>query len=179
VEAFIREGGPKAPAAEPATAAAPAPATRPAAGAYEVVSLSPTRRTIAENMRRSNLEAPQAWTMIEADVTDLVALRNREKGRFQEQEGVDLTLAALFHRAVCETLREYPMLNARWAGDELRRYRDFNVSVAVATETGLVIPVVQCRGPEVTGLAKAIADLVQRAHARKLRLEDIEGGRSR
>src|SRR5690606_35845398 len=154
-------------------AAGPAPAR----DAYEVVTLSPTRRTIAENLKRSNLEAPQAWTMVEADVTDLVALRNREKERFQREEGIDLTLLPYFTMAVCEALREYPMLNARWEGDELRRYRDLNISIAVATETGLVTPVVHNAGDlNAHGLAKKIADLAQRAHARKLRLEDIEGG---
>jgi 2-oxoisovalerate dehydrogenase E2 component (dihydrolipoyl transacylase) len=168
-------GAPTPAAAEP-TGAAPRP--QPADGApYEVITLSPTRRTIAENLRRSNVEAPQAWTMVEADVTPLVALRNREKDRFQREEGIDLTLLPYFTAAVCEALREYPMLNARWEGDELRRYRDLNLSIAVATETGLVTPVVHSAGDlSVTGLAKRIADLAQRAHARKLKLEDIEGG---
>ncbi len=159
----------------PSQPAATGPA--PARGAYEVVILSPTRRTIAENLKRSNIEAPQAWTMVEADVTPLVALRNREKDRFQRQEGVDLTLLPYFTAAVCEALREYPMLNARWEGDELRRYNDLNISVAVATETGLVTPVVHSAGDlSVAGLAKKIADLAQRAHSRKLKLDDIEGG---
>jgi 2-oxoisovalerate dehydrogenase E2 component (dihydrolipoyl transacylase) len=152
-------------------------ASASAGAPYEVVTLSPTRRTIAENLKRSNVEAPQAWTMVEADVTALVALRNREKDRFQREEGIDLTLLPYFTAAVCEALREYPMLNARWEGDELRRYRDLNLSIAVATETGLVTPVVHGAGDlSVTGLAKRIADLAQRAHARKLKLEDIEGG---
>jgi 2-oxoisovalerate dehydrogenase E2 component (dihydrolipoyl transacylase) len=141
------------------------------------LSASATRRTIAANLKRSNIEAPQAWTMVEADVTPLVGLRNREKDRFQRQEGIDLTLLPYFTAAVCEALREYPMLNARWEGDELRRYRDLNLAIAVATETGLVTPVVHNAGDlSVTGLAKKIADLAQRAHSRKLRIEDIEGG---
>ncbi len=160
-------------AAAPTAAVAAVPPGAP----YEVVTLSPTRRTIAENLKRSNLEAPQAWTMVEADVTPLVALRNREKDRFQRQEGIDLTLLPYFTAAVCEALHEYPMLNARWEEDELRRYRPLNLAIAVATETGLVTPIVHNAGDlSVTGLAKKIADLAQRAHSRKLRLEDIEGG---
>lgn len=165
----------------PVTAAAPAeaPAAAPAApGApYETVTLSPTRRTIAEHLVRSNIEAPQAWTMVECDVTQLVALREREKERFRAQEGVDLTLLPYFTAAVCESLREFPMMNARWEVEELRHYRAANIAVAVATEHGLVTPVVHDAGDlSVAGLAKRIADLIQRAHARKLRLEDIEGG---
>ena len=146
-------------------------------GAYEVVRITPTRRTIAENLKRSNLDAPQAWTMVEADVTTLVALRTREKVRFEQQEGVALTLLPYFTAAVCETLREFPMLNARWEGDELRRYHSLDVGIAVASESGLVVPVIHGAGDlSIAGLAKRIADLSQRAHARKLRVEDIEGG---
>ena len=178
VEAAIAAGSPQTapPVPEPIAARVDAGA-RPAAGAYEVVKLTATRRTIAENLKRSNLEAPQAWTMVEADVSGLVALRAREKERFRQQEGVDLTLLPYFTLAVCETLHEFPMLNARWEGDELRRYRGIDVGIAVASEAGLVVPVVHGAGDlSVAGLAKRIADVAQRAHVRKLRIEDIEGG---
>jgi len=191
VEARIAAGpAPAAPTprAEHATAPAttpadvtPAPrAPSPAAahgGRYEVTPLSATRRTIAENLRRSNQEAPQAWTMVEVDVTGLVRLRERERERFEQQEGFSLTLLPYFTAAVCETLREYPMLNARWEGGELRHYAALNVAIAVATETGLVTPVVRDAGDlSIFGLAKRFDDLTRRAHARKLRLEDIDGG---
>ncbi len=115
--------------------------------------------------------------MVECDVTGLVARRTREKDQFKRVEGVDLTLLPYFTAAVCEALREYPMLNARWEGDELRRYRALNVAIAVATEHGLVTPVIQNAGDlSAAGLAKRIADLSQRAHARKLRVEDIQLG---
>lgn len=162
-------------------AGAPAPETRAptaaASTAYEAVPLSATRRKIAENMVRSNVEAPQAWTMVEADVTGLVRLRERERERFAAAEGVELTLLPYFVEAVCGTLRTYPVLNARWEGEELRRYRDLNLAIAVATEHGLVTPVVRNAGDlSAGGIAKAIAGLAERAHARRLRIEDIEGG---
>ena len=148
-----------------------------AAGGYTAVPLSATRRTIAENLRRSNIEAPQAWTLVEADVTPLIKLRAVEKERFLEQEGVELTLLPYFTAAVCETLREFPMLNARWEGDELRHYHALDIGIAVASEHGLVVPVIHNAGDlNVAGLARRIADLAQRAHARKLRVEDIQGG---
>ncbi len=186
VERLINAGTAKAAATpaqpesviEAAPAAPAAPAARPGgSGAYVTVTLSPTRRTIAENLKRSNLEAPQAWTMVEADVTGLVALREREKARFQLQEGVELTLLPYFTAAVCETLRDFPNLNARWEGEELRQYHSIDIGIAVASENGLVVPVLHGAGDlSVAGLAKRIADLVQRTHARKLRIEDIEGG---
>lgn len=174
VERYVA-AGPAAPA--PAAAAGPGVVATAPGAPYETVVLSPTRRTIAEHLVRSNVEAPQAWTMVECDVTRLVRLRERDKERFQQQEGVDLTLLPYFTAAVCESLRAFPMMNARWEGEELRRYRAANVAIAVATEQGLVTPVVHDAGDlSVAGLAKRITDLVQRAHARKLRLEDIEGG---
>ena len=183
VDAVI-QNGPAAPVAPPSVAkvgAIPTRAPSPPAGesgaGYTVVPLTPTRRTIAENLKRSNLEAPQAWTMVEADVTGLVRLRAREKDAFLRQEGVELTLLPYFTLAVCETLREFPMLNARWEGEELRHYGALDIGIAVASEHGLVVPVIHGAGDlSVAGLAKRIVDLAQRAQTRKLRLEDIEGG---
>ncbi len=160
----------------PRAVAAPTPTPTPG-GPFETVTLSPTRRTIAEHLTRSNVEAPQAWTMVECDVAGLVARREREKAAFERLEGVGLTLLPYFTAAVCESLRAFPMLNARWEGADLRRYRDSHIAIAVATEHGLVTPVIHGAGElSVAGLAKQIADLVQRAHARKLRVEDVEGG---
>ncbi len=160
-----------------AGAAAPARQPRPAGGRYDVVQLSATRRTIAENLKRSNLEAPQAWTMVEADVTGLVRLREGERAEFQRREGVDLTLLPYFAVAVCETLRDFPMLNARWEGHELRRYHPVDLGIAVAAETGLVVPVIHDAGDlNLAGMARRIADVVARARQRKLRIEDIEDG---
>lgn len=177
IEAHIATGPRPAVAVETARPAPGMPAAGAPRGAYEVVALSPTRRTIAEHLTRSNVEAPQAWTMVECDVTALVARREREKERFKAQEGIDLTLLPYFTEAVCEALREFPVLNARWEDGELRRYHAQHISVAVATEHGLVTPVVHDAGDlNVTGLAKRIADVVQRAHGRKLKVEDMEGG---
>lgn len=180
VERAIAAPATAAKVAAPADAAAAggeAVRAAPAGAAYEVTPLSATRKTIAERLTRSNLEAPQAWTMVEADVTGMVALRGREKEAFFAAEGVELTLLPYFTAAVCETLREFPMLNARWEGEELRRYRSLDIGIAVASESGLVVPVVHGAGDlNVRGLAKRIADVAARAHSRKLRVEDIEGG---
>ncbi len=158
-----------------APAAAPAPSAE--ARAYRVAELTPTRRTIAANMQRSVREAPQAWTMVEADVTALAALRDREREAFQSRHGVSLTLLPYFVQAACQALRQYPVLNARWDGDELRIFEDLDIGVAVATETGLVVPVIHQAGRlSIEGLAAAVTDLAERARTRRLRIEDIEGG---
>ncbi len=187
VQALIDEREREAAAADgipPAAAPLPLPdgevvpppevATVAASDAYDVVPLSPTRRKIGENMARSTAEAPQAWMMVEADVSGLVDLRTRERERFV---GVDLTYLPYFASTVAHTLTDFPELNARWHGDELRRYRRVNLGIAIATERGLVVPVVpNARDLSVAGLARRIDDLVARAHAGKLRIEDMEAG---
>ncbi len=151
-------------------------ATPSANGAYTAVPITGTRKTIAERLTKSNLEAPQAWTMVEIDASAIEAARQRERARF-EANGAKLTLLPFFTAAVCDTLREHPALNARWEDGELRRYDALNIGIAVAAETGLVVPVVHDAGDlSVTGLAGRINDLAERAHSRLLRIEDIEGG---
>ncbi len=177
-EAAAAEGIPPAAAPPPLpegeVVPAPEEATVARSDAWDAVPLSPTRRTIGENMARSTREAPQAWMMVEADVTGLVALRERERERFS---GVDLTYLPYFASTVAHTLTDFPELNARWHGDELRRYRRVNLGIAIATERGLVVPVVpNARDLSVAGLARRIDDLVSRAHAGKLRIGDIEEG---
>ncbi len=177
IDARAREAAPTAELPLPLereTVPAPDMATVVAPDEFDAAPLSPTRRTIGERMVRSTREAPQAWMLVEADVTELVALRARERQRFA---GVDLTYLPYFASAVAATLTDFPALNARWHGDELRRYRRVNLGVAIATERGLVVPVVpNARDLSVAGLARRIVDLVARAHAGTLRIADIEGG---
>ncbi len=175
-QAAVVAGAPRITVPLPEGEVVPAPdaATVAPSGEFDVVSLSPTRRKIGENMVRSTQEAPQAWMMVEADVTGLVALRARERERFV---GVELTYLPYFASTVAHTLTDFPELNARWHGDELRRYRRVNLGIAIATERGLVVPVVpNARDLSVAGLARRIDDLVARAHAGKLRIEDMEVG---
>lgn len=177
-EAAVADGIPPAaapvPLPEGEVVPPPEVATVAPSDAYDVVPLSPTRRKIGENMARSTMEAPQAWMMVEVDVSGLVELRNRERERFA---GVDLTYLPYFASTVAHTLTDFPELNARWHGDELRRYRRVNLGIAIATERGLVVPVVpNARDLSVAGLARRIDDLVSRAHAGKLRIEDMEVG---
>lgn len=165
--------------AEPALVTPPeAPSPEPPEDAdYTVVTLSPTRKSIGAAMSRSNREAPQAWTMVEVDVTGLVRLRNEEKERYREDLGLDITLLPYFTLAVAQSLSEHPGLNARWDGDELRRYRPLNLGIAVATEHGLIVPVIHdAASLSLVGIARQINDLAERARIRKLRIDDIEGG---
>lgn len=159
-------------------AVAPATGQRvPNSQGYRVAELTPTRRTIATNMQRSMRDAPQAWTMVEADVTALIALRDSDRAAFEARHGSRLTLLPYFVRAACQALREFPILNSRWSGDELRIFDDLDIGIAVATDAGLVVPVVhQADRLSVEGLAVAINEIADKARTRRLRIEDIEGG---
>lgn len=173
VEAYLQEKEAAPAPPPPAPAREPSPAAGPG---YDVVTFSPTRRTIARRMSQSMSEAPQAWTMVEADLTALIRRRDEDRAA-AATAGLHLTLLPYFARAVCEALRAFPGLNARWEGDELRRYHAINLGIAVASDTGLVVPVVHnAQDLSVEGLAKAIADLADRARSRRLRVDDIQGG---
>ena len=161
--------------ARAAPAAAP-PAAAPAAG-DTLVAFSPLRRQIAANMVRSVQTAPHAWLLMEADVTDLVSLRQKRREEFRERSGVDLTYLAFVAQALCRALRAFPLLNATWAGDDLFQRGAINLGIAVNSPDGLIVPVLaQADRLSLTDLARAIADLADRARRRRLRLDQAQGG---
>jgi len=167
------------PPATPATPAVPAAAATPTeAGPDEVyVTLTPVRRMIAEAMVRSVSQIPHAWSTVEVDVSNLVALRSRLRSEFRQREGVDLTYLPFVMKAVAEALRENPTLNATWGGDKIILKQRINLGLAVAAPNGLVVPVVHDADRlSVSGLAHALADLTQRARDNKLVLDDVQGG---
>ncbi len=177
-----------APLAQPAVSAAPAgtsvsaPAAQvsydiPVAAGDQVIPVSPIRRTIANRMVQSKHDAPHAWTMVEVDVTNLVNFRNQVKDEFKRKEGVNLTFLPFFIKAVVEALKEYPMLNSTWAGDKIIVKKNINISIAVATEDALFVPVIKDADQKsIYGLAKAIEDLAARTRAGKLTMDDMTGG---
>jgi len=193
---FIEQGGMEkvsAPAAQHATAATPAPAAEPAvsvpaketpvtydipvATGDQIIPLTPVRKTIASRMVQSKHEAPHAWTMVEVDVTNLVNFRNQVKDEFKRKEGVNLTFLPFFIKAVVEALKEYPILNSTWGGDKIIVKKDINISIAVATEDALYVPVIKAADQKsVYGIAKSIEDLAHRTRTGKLTMDDMSGG---
>ncbi len=160
--------------------AAPQPSPAPAAaadGEEERVALTPVRRTIAEAMTRSASQIPHAWTMIEVDASGLVALRNQARRDFQEREGIDLTYLPFAIKAVVESLKEHPTLNASWGGDHIALKKRINIGIAAAAPAGLVVPVIHDADRlSIAGLAAAARDLTNRARQNKLRIDDVQGG---
>ncbi len=135
------------------------------------------RKTIAEHMVLSKTTIPHAWSLVEADVTGLVRWREREKEAFKAREGVNLTFLPIVVVCVCGALREFPTVNATWAGDRIIVRKHINVGIAVDIEEGLVVPVVRDADQlSLSGLARKIVDLVEKARARKLTMEDMSDG---
>ena len=143
----------------------------------ERVLVSPVRRMIAANMVKSASEIPQAWTLVEADVTGLVARRQAIRDDFQQREGINITYLPFVMKVVARSLKENPLLNSSWDGDAIILKRRINVGIAAAAPDGLVVPVVHDADTlSVAGLARKIDDLVGRARGGKLDLEDVQGG---
>ena len=143
----------------------------------ERAPLTPVRRMIAEAMERSVREIPHAWSMVEVDVSELVALRNRERDGFRQREGVNLTYLPFALKAVAGALKDNPTLNASWGGDHIVLKRRIHLGIAVAAPSGLVVPVIHDADRlSIAGLAHAVDDLSTRARNGSLRLEDVQGG---
>mgnify|MGYP001558479258 CR=1 FL=1 len=159
-------------AGAPATIAGPQQAA--AQRAPGVIPLSATRRSIGAHMLESHRTIPVAWMMVEADVTGLVSLRARLKDDFERQEGVKLTYLPFFIQAVVAALKEHPQLNATYTGEGIRQHPDVHLGIAVATESGLLVPVLRnAAGLPLAGIAHETTRLAEKAHARRLALEEM------
>lgn len=135
------------------------------------------RKTIAQRMVASKHEAPHAWTMVQADVTGLVKLRQKMKEEFKKREGLSLTYLPFFIKAVVDSLKEFPHLNSTWGGDRIILKKRINISIAVATEDALYVPVIHDADEKsILGLAKAIHQLAEKTRAGKLTMDDLSGG---
>lgn len=181
---------PTPPAASPSAAApppAPAPAPRPqppvaatlreAGPNEELVPISPLRKMIANRMVQSKFTIPHATTMMECDMTNVVRYRESKKNEFRQRENVPLSYVAFVIKATVEALKEFPMVNAEWADDNIIMKRDVNINVAVDAPDGLTTPVIHHADERsLAGLSKSINDLATRARNKKLTVADMQGG---
>ena len=143
----------------------------------ERVPLTAIRRMIAENMKRSVSEIPEAWSSMEVDMTNVMAARERAKDDFERREGARLTPLAFALKAVAESLRANPIVNSTWADDAIVLKGRVNLGVAIATERGLLVPVVpDADRLSVAELAKAVDALASKARANRLDVADVQGG---
>ncbi|MDM5334422.1 dihydrolipoamide acetyltransferase family protein [Ureibacillus composti] len=141
------------------------------------IPITAVRRAIANKMIQSKHEIPHAWMMMEVDVTNLVAYRNSIKNDFKHKEGFNITYFAFFVKAVAQALKEFPLINSVWAGDKIIQKKDINLSIAVATEEALYVPVIKnVDEKSIKGIAKDIQELSGLVRKGKLTTDHMQGG---
>ena len=141
------------------------------------VTMSRLRKVIAARMVESLAVSAQLTTVIEVDVTKIARLRDRAKASFEAREGVKLSFLPFFAVAVCEALKQHPVLNSSVEGDQIIYHGAEHLGVAVDTERGLLVPVIQNAGDlNMGGVARKIADLAARTRDNKVNPDELSGG---
>ena len=159
-----------------------APAARPAAPVASplrgtTVTMSRLRKVIAARMVESLQVSAQLTTVIEVDVTKIARLRDRSKATFEAREGVKLSFLPFFAVAVCEALKQHPVLNSSVEGDQIIYHGAEHLGIAVDTERGLLVPVIHNAGDlNMGGVARKIADLAARTRDNKVTPDELGGG---
>jgi len=164
------------PAAAPVAASSAAPvAVSPLRGT--TVTMSRLRKVIAERMLESLHVSAQLTTVIEVDVTAISRLRDRAKASFEAREGTKLSYLPFFAVAVCEALKQHPVLNASVNGDQITYHGAEHLGIAVDTERGLLVPVIRDAGDlNMGGVARKITDVAARTRDNKISPDELGGG---
>jgi 2-oxoglutarate dehydrogenase E2 component (dihydrolipoamide succinyltransferase) len=147
-------------------------------GPVEIIEMDRMRKMIAERMVESKQISAHVTSFVEADVTNIVFWRNRQKHEFMEKEGLALTFTPIFIESVIRAIKDYPMINVSVEGDKILVKKDINIGVAVALPTGnLIVPVIKNADQyNIIGLTKKVNDLAKRARSNKLSADDLSGG---
>lgn len=143
----------------------------------EIIDMTAIRKKIAEHMVQSKRISPHTYTVAEVDMTKIVNYREQIKSRFEKERGFKLTYTPFILHATVLALKEYPLINSSLEGDHIIQKKFINLGVAVALETGLIVPVIkQAEEKNLLGLARTAADLAEKAKKKKLLLDDVQGG---
>jgi 2-oxoglutarate dehydrogenase E2 component (dihydrolipoamide succinyltransferase) len=182
------EAAAAAPAPSPAAAAAP-PAPKPSAvaappviafpaGAGSVIEqMTPMRKKIAARMIESKMTSAHVSTLFEIDYTSVAKARDRAKDRFFQKHGTKLTFMPFLFKAVVAGLKARPVVNASISGETIVYHKAINLGMAVALDWGLIVPVIKNADDlSLTGLARMANDLADRARAKKLLPDEVQGG---
>jgi 2-oxoglutarate dehydrogenase E2 component (dihydrolipoamide succinyltransferase) len=158
-----------------ARTSAPAIAVSPLRGT--TVTMSRLRKVIAARMVESLQVSAQLTTVIEVDVTKIARLRDKSKASFEAREGVKLSFLPFFAVATCEALKQHPVLNSSVEGDQITYHGAEHLGIAVDTERGLLVPVIQNAGDlNMGGIARKISDLAARTRDNKVTPDELGGG---
>ena len=168
-----------APTSAPAAPVAKAPAAPVSDLRGRTEPMTRLRKVIAERMVESLQVSAQLTSVVEVDVTKIAALRNRSKSAFEQREGVKLSFLPFFAKAACEALKQFPTVNAQidQEAGTVTYFDSEHLGIAVDTERGLLVPVIQGAGDlNIGGLARKIADLAERTRTNKLSPDELSGG---
>ena len=171
---------PKAVESNASSAPKPVQASAPAVTANEgdeIIQMDRMRKIIAENMLLSKQISPHVSSFIETDVTNIVKWRAKNKSSFEKREGEKLTYMPIFVRAVVKAIQDFPMINISVDGDKIIKRKNINIGIATALPDGnLIVPVIKNADQlSLSGLAKAINAVVDKARNKKLSPQDIQG----
>ena len=177
-----RKAAPAPPPAAPAPVVAPQPAA-PASipmtftGPTQVVPMTPIRRQIAEHMVASRRTSAHVSTVFEVEMTRIVELMARQGEEFERRHAFKLTYTPFFLRASVAAIKDFPIINSSVEGANIVYKRDLNIGIAVAMETGLIVPVVKNAGEKnFLEVARTVKDLAERARSKHLSVDDVQGG---
>jgi 2-oxoglutarate dehydrogenase E2 component (dihydrolipoamide succinyltransferase) len=179
----VSESRPGAPASVATPAAAAKAPAAPAPLPGELVPMTKMRSIIARRMVESKQTSPHVHTVFKVDMTRIVRLREKEKAKYEQRNGVKLTYMPFITRAAIVALRKHPIVNGsvvsgeNGVGDAIRYNKNINIGIAVALEWGLIVPVIkQAEEKNFLGIARAIVDVAGRARGKKLAPDEISGG---
>ena len=146
-------------------------------GPTVVVPMSPMRKQIAEHMVASRRTSAHVSTVFEVEMTRILEIRTRHAEEFERRNGIKLTYTPFFVRAAVEGLKQFPIFNSSVDGANVVYKRDVNIGIAVALESGLIVPVIK-RADEKSflGISRAVQDLAERARNKRLSVDDVQGG---
>lgn len=147
-------------------------------GDVEIIEMDRMRKLIADHMVMSKQTSPHVTSFVEADVTNIVRWREKNKQKFEEVNKTKLTYTPIFIDAVVKALKDYPLVNISLEGNKILVKKSINIGMAAALPSGnLIVPVIKNADKlNLSGLAHMVNDLAQRARANKLKPEEIQDG---
>ena len=146
-------------------------------GNYEVQPMSVMRQRIAEHMVMSKHVSPHVYSVDEVDMSKVAALRAKSKDEFEKRYETKLTFMPFFVKAAVAGLRAFPTMNASLDGTNAVLHKDINIGIAVALDWGLIVPVIKSADEKnLLGIQRTMNDLAERAHAKKLKPEEVQEG---
>lgn len=144
----------------------------------EVIEMDRMRKIIADHMLSSVKTSPHVTSFAEADVTNIVNWRNKNKDVFHKREGTKITFTPIFIEAIAKAIRDYPMINVSVNGTQIIKKKNINIGMAAALPSGnLIVPVIKNADQlNLAGISKSVNDLAHRARTNNLKPDEIQGG---